>query len=182
MAFQQHLLYNQSGVGQTLINNGSKLASWGKWGGRALMGIGFGLGMYDDMANKDKTVGQAVVHNGLSTGLTWGAGSVTASGLTAVAVATLGTTPVGWAAVGIAAVGWGVGYLVGRGFDLAYNNNFWGLQDGIDAVGKWLDDAGKTVGQAVSHGVESAKSWATDVTNDIGNAISGGLSVLNPFD
>ena len=58
------VIVNQSGVGQTLINNGSKLASWGKWGGRALTGIGFGLGMYDDMANKDKTVGQAVVHNG----------------------------------------------------------------------------------------------------------------------
>lgn len=57
-----------------------------------------------------------------------------------------------------------------------------GLQDGLDAAGEWLDDAEKTVGQAVSHGVESAKSWATDVTDDIGNAISGGLNALNPFD
>ena len=172
------VIVNQSGVGQTLINNGSKLASWGKWGGRALTGIGFGLGMYDDMANKDKTVGQAVVHNGLSTGIGWGAAEVT----TVIFGAFLGSTPVGWAAVGIAAVSFAAGAGASWLFNKAYDNNFLGLQDGLDAAGEWLDDAEKTVGQAVSHGVESAKSWATDVTNDIGNAISGGLSVLNPFD
>lgn len=139
------------------------------------MGIGFGLGMYDDMANKDKTVGQAVVHNGLSTGIGWGAGTLAAA-------AFFGSNPIGWAAVGAGATAFLVGAGVSWAFNKAYDNNFLGLRDGLDAAGEWLDDAGKTVGQAVSHGVESAKSWATDVTDDIGNAISGGLNALNPFD
>ena len=169
------ILVNKSGVGQALAQNGSKIASVGKWGGRALMGIGFGLGMFDDMANKNKTVGQAVVHNGLSTGIGLGAG-------TAAAALVFGTTPVGWAAAGAAAVAFGVGTAASWAFNKAYENNFLGLQDGLDAAGDWLDNAGKSVGKAVSKGIDSAKNWAKDAADGVGDAISGGISALNPFD
>lgn len=155
----------------------SQLASWGKWGGRALMGIGFGLGMYDDMANKDKTVGQAVVHNGLSTGIGWGA-AVTSAVTSALAL----SNPVGLATIGIAAVGFAAGYATTKIFETAYDNNFLGLQDGLDAAGDWLDNTGKSVGKAVSKGIDSAKNWAKDTADSVGDAISGGISALNPFD
>ena len=142
-----------------------------------LIGLGFGLGMYDDIVNKDKTIGQAIVHNGLSTGLTWGAGAAT----TALAVAAL-SNPVGWAAVGVAAASFAAGYIVNLAFETAYNNNFLGLRDGVDAVGDWLDDASTKVGKSFVKGVEGAKNWVNDVTDSVGDAISGGLSALNPFD
>ena len=169
------VLVNENGVGQSIAAKGSKIASVGKWGGRALMGLGFGLGMFDDMVNKDKTVGQAVVHNGLSTGLSWGAG-------TAAAALVFGTNPVGWAAVGAAAVAFGVGTAVSWAFNKAYDNNFLGPQDGLDAAGDWLDDAGKSVGKAVSKGIDSAKNWAKNTADSVGDAVSGGISALNPFD
>ena len=172
------VLVNKNGIGQALVQKGSKIASVGKWGGRALVGIGFGLGMYDDLANKDKTAGQAVVHNGLSTGLSWGAGALASAALTTFVV----SNPVGWAAAGVAAVGVAAGALVSWGFETAYENNFLGLQDGLDAAGDWLDNAGKSVGQAVSKGIDSAKNWAKDTADSVGDAISGGISALNPFD
>ena len=172
------VLVNKNGIGQALARNGSKIASVGKWGGRALIGLGFGLGMYDDIVNKDKTVGQAIVHNGLSTGLTWGAGTLTTAVLTTFVV----SNPVGWAAAGVAAASVVAGTLASWGFETAYNNNFLGLRDGVDAVGDWLDDASTKVGKSFVKGVEGAKNWVNDVTDSVGDAISGGLSALNPFD
>ena len=148
-----------------------------KWGGRALTGIGFGLGMFDDIANNSKSVGQATVHNGLSTGLSWGAGAGTAA-----IGAFLVSNPVGWAAAGIAAASFAASYVVNLGFEAAYKSNFLGLQDGLDAAGDWLDNTGKSVGKAVSKGIDSAKNWAKDTADGVGDAISGGISALNPFD
>ena len=171
------VLINKNGVGQALARNGSKIASVGKWGGRALTGIGFGLGMFDDIANNSKSVGQATVHNGLSTGLSWGAGAGTAA-----IGAFLVSNPVGWAAAGIAAASFAASYVVNLGFEAAYKSNFLGLQDGLDAAGDWLDNTGKSVGKAVSKGIDSAKNWAKDTADGVGDAISGGISALNPFD
>ena len=173
------VIVNQSGVGQSLISNGSKLASWGKWGGRALMGIGFGLGMYDDMANKDKTVGQAVVHSGLSTGIGIGSGAVAISAVTSALAL---SNPVGLAAIGVAAVGFAAGYAATKIFETAYDNNFLGLQDNLDAVGNWLDNTGESIGEAVYKGAKSAKNWAKGTADNIGDAISGSISTLNLFD
>ena len=171
------VLVNKNGIGQAWAQAGSKAASFAKGAGYGLIGLGFGLGMYDDIVNKDKTIGQAIVHNGLSTGLTWGAGAAT----TALAVAAL-SNPVGWAAVGVAAASFAAGYIVNLAFETAYNNNFLGLRDGVDAVGDWLDDASTKVGKSFVKGVEGAKNWVNDVTDSVGDAISGGLSALNPFD
>ncbi|EHJ52041.1 T7SS effector LXG polymorphic toxin [Streptococcus macacae] len=172
------VLVNKNGVGQALARNGSKIASVGKWGGKALVGLGFGLGMFDDIANNGKSVGQATVHNGLSTGISWGAGAGTA----ALAAVALGSNPVGWAAAGVAAAGVAASALASLGFETAYKNNFLGLQDSLDTAGKWVDNAGKNVGKAVSDSVDGTKNWAKDTAGGVGSAISGGLSALNPFD
>lgn len=132
-----------------MIANGSTVASIGKWGGRALVGLGFGLGMYDDITNKDKTVGQAVVHNGVSTGLSLG----TATGVATVATFILGSNPVGWAAVGVGVAAMGASTLVDWGFSTAYEENFLGVRDGLDTVGEWFDETVNTVGQAISFGI-----------------------------
>ncbi len=78
--------------GNVFIENGSKFAKGGKYLGKGVAGVGFGIGMYDDLANDDKTFGEALSHNGM----TLAAGSVAAFG-----VAALVSNPVGWAVVGI---------------------------------------------------------------------------------
>ena len=172
------VLVKQTGIGQALVQKGTNIENWGKWGGRSLMGIGFGLGMDYDIVNTDKSIGQAVVHNGLSTGIGFGAAELTTVALGAF----LGSNPVGWAAVGVATASFAIGVGVTWLFNKAYENNFLGLKDGLDTTGVFLDDVGKNVGQAISNSVESAKNWASEMVSDVGNAISGGLSALNPFD
>jgi len=88
----------------------------------------------------------------------------------------------GWATAGVAAASVAAGALANWGFETAYNNNFLGLRDGLDTAGKWVDDAGKNVGKAVSDSVDGAKNWAKNTVGGVGRAISGGLSALNPFD
>ena len=63
---------------------------------KGVAGVGFGIGMYDDLANDNKTFGEALSHNGM----TLAAGSVAAFG-----VAALVSNPVGWAVVGILTAG-----------------------------------------------------------------------------
>lgn len=82
--------------GNVFIENGSKFAKGGKYLGKGVAGVGFGIGMYDDLANDDKTFGEALSHNGM----TLAAGSVAAFG-----VAALVSNPVGWAVVGILTAG-----------------------------------------------------------------------------
>ncbi len=65
-----------------LSENGSKFAKGGKYLGKDIAGVGFGIGMYDDLANDDKTFGEALSHNGMtlaagSTGTAVGAGLAT---------------------------------------------------------------------------------------------------------
>ncbi len=44
--------------GNVFIENGSKFAKGGKYLGKGVAGVGFGIGMYDDLANDDKTFGR----------------------------------------------------------------------------------------------------------------------------
>ena len=162
-------------MGQAWVQEGSKIANVGKVVGYGLMGLGFGLGVYDDLVHNDKSWGQAIVHNGLSTGLSWGAGVW-------AAVTVFGSNPIGWAALGGSAIGFGAGWLTNRVFELAHDTNFLGLQDGLDAIGGWLDDVGKNVGKAVSDVVEGAKRMANDVINNVGRALTESFHMLNPFD
>ncbi|GGI41399.1 hypothetical protein GCM10010896_13160 [Mammaliicoccus stepanovicii] len=60
--------------GDALIKQRGTIAHVGKYGGKAISGVGFGLGMYDDIANDGKTVGEAISHNTLTAGAGIGAG------------------------------------------------------------------------------------------------------------
>ncbi|MBR9512689.1 transposase, partial [Staphylococcus aureus] len=62
--------------GNVFIENGSKFAKGGKYLGKGVAGVGFGIGMYDDMANDDKTFGEALSHNGMTLAAGSGAGAV----------------------------------------------------------------------------------------------------------
>lgn len=165
------VLVNQNGIWKALVHTGSKVTSFATRAGYGLMAVGFGLGMYDDMVNKDKNWGQALVHNGLSTGLSFGAGV----GTSALIAFALGSNPIGWTAVGVAATAFAVSMVSSWIFETAYDNNFLGLQDGLDAAGDWLVNASQSVGQTFTKGVEDVKNWAEDLTTDVGQAISSGL-------
>jgi len=74
--------------------------------------------MYDDLYNNDKTVGEAVAHNGAALGLALGTGVV----LTAVGA------PV---AAGLA-IGAGIGLL----FEVSYNRDWLKIRTGLDKAGE----------------------------------------------
>ncbi|WP_366248094.1 LXG domain-containing protein [Terribacillus aidingensis] len=144
------------------INNkfdlGSKLASGGKFLGKyGLPGATAVYGTYEDMSKKDKTFGEAVAHNGASFGL----GTVTMLG-----TAALVSNPGGWAVLGSIVVGTGVSHL----FNYAYDNNIWGLQDGLDTIGGKIDDAWNStvdsvqeIGEGIKDGIESLSNPMTYV-------------------
>ncbi|WP_323703667.1 transposase [Mammaliicoccus sp. Dog046] len=118
--------------GSHLIKNGKIIANVGKYGGTTLTGVGYGLGMYDDMANDNKTVGEAVSHNTLTTG-----GGL-ASGIVA---GYLFTNPAGWATTAIIGIAAGGSLLI----DYSYKKNFLKLKDGTDWVGHKIDDGIKSI-------------------------------------
>jgi hypothetical protein len=78
----------------------------------------------------------------------------------------LGSNPVGWAAVGIAAAGVAVSVGATNLFNLAYENNFLGVQDGLDWAGQQID---------------KGLDWASDQLSNAGEAINSGLDFINPF-
>ena len=123
--------------------------------------LGFGLGVWNDVANEGKTLGQAVVHTGTSTAI----GSLASLG-TAGLIGMLAGGPVGWAGL----AGFAVGYGAVKLFDGLYESNFLGMRDGLDNVGKELDK-----------GMKVAGDWIGDTVSGIGQAFSGGLASLNPF-
>src|SRR5699024_4082766 len=88
----------------------------GKAIGKGFIGVGFGLGMYDDIRKKDKTWGEATTHNVVATGIGVGTTTGATAGLTTLTAFFLGSNPVGWAAVGVVAAGTaiGVGLKIGR--------------------------------------------------------------------
>lgn len=141
--------------GAGLVKNAGR-ASW------VLAGVTTVIGMYDDMQNNNKTLGQAATHNIGGTGVAIGA---------SILVGTLvSSNPIGW--------GFAAGVLVGAGFNWAYDNNFLGLQDGLDWAGDKVDDGLNWAGDKIGEGVDFAK----EKIGDIGEAISGKFSSINPFD
>ncbi len=117
-------------TGKFFIRQGNNLTRVGTALGGSLSAAGFAIGMHDDLANEDKTVGVAIAHNA----------TVAGAGLGASALVGLGSTPVGWGIVGVAAVGISVSILAER----AYQTNFLGFQYVIDSVG-----------EAIQHGIEN---------------------------
>lgn len=129
--------------------------------GLALTAVSFGIGMWDDINNKDKSVGQAVVHNGLSTAV--GVGST-------ILVGALFSNPVGWAAVGVATLSATAGIALQQSFEWLYGQNFLGLQDALDNAGEWIDDTVDEIGKGIG-----------DFGNWIGECGSNLLDTINPF-
>ncbi|WP_191904747.1 hypothetical protein [Staphylococcus epidermidis] len=113
--------------GNQMIKHGRLVSNIGKAGGYTTMGVGFGLGMYDDLANNNKTIGEATAHNGLTTGAGVGASLET--------TALLSSNPIGWAILG----GIAAGTLITAVSDLAYQNNWFGTKDGVDWAGHQID-------------------------------------------
>ena len=150
-----------------LSKSGNFLTDFGKIVDHPLFKVvAFGIGMWDDMENKRKTLGQAVVHTGTSTFV-----GTAVTGLTASA---LSSNPVGWAGVASVAAGYGA-YKI---FEYGYDKNFLGMRDGLDWLGSKLDDGMKWAGEKFDDGMK----WAGERMNDVGQAFSDTVSFLNPFD
>ena len=113
--------------GKMLKDYGVGIARAGKYGSNVMGGIGFGTGVYSDITQDHKTAGEAVAHNGLTTGVGAGAGLITGTAITILA-----TNPGGWAVLGGIAAGTVATYAV----EQAYKHNFLGLKTGTDWVGK----------------------------------------------
>ena len=97
------------------VSAGSNISKYANRFGYALTGIGFGLGMYDDMVNKDMTLTEAVGHNSISTGISLAICAI-GTGLAAL-------TPVGWMALGVMALSAGASWFAGDQYQKAYENN-----------------------------------------------------------
>ncbi|MBC1504087.1 T7SS effector LXG polymorphic toxin [Listeria booriae] len=151
------IMIKKNGIGSQLMKYGKNIATFGKVLGYGFAAVGFGLGMYDDMNDKGKTVGQAISHNAVSTGIGIGSGF-----LGAAAVGLLVSNPGGWAVLG----GIAVGTIVSVGFNYLYDNNILHIQDGLDWVGDKIDE-----------GV----SWAKDRIQDAGEALSDLGESINPM-
>ncbi|MFJ6413340.1 hypothetical protein CHI12_06520 [Terribacillus saccharophilus] len=160
---------NTAGFTNSLKNTGQAILNGGKWLGRGVMGVGFGVGMYEDMNQKDKSFGEALVHNSASLGI----GSAGAFLGTAATAFLLGSNPAGWAVLGGVAVS---AVFVG-GFNYFYDNNILGLQDGLDYVGGKIDQAWESTKDAAGDAIDSI----AETTKDIGEAISSGFDAINPM-
>ncbi len=146
--------------GNVFIENGSKFAKGGKYLGKGVAGVGFGIGMYDDMANDDKTFGEALSHNGMTL-----AASV---GTTAAITFFLSSNPVGWAAVGILSAAFVISMIT----DWAYQNNKAGIKDKVDWVGHKIDDGIDAVKNTTEKAVDSVGTVVGEATNNISNHIN----------
>ncbi|MFP7492923.1 LXG domain-containing protein [Terribacillus saccharophilus] len=154
----QHQL-NQS---NKWINTGSKLMKGGAMLGKVgIPAISAVYGTYEDMNKNDKTFGEAVAKNAAATGV----GTLVTLGTTALV-----SNPGGWAILGGMAVAVGFSH----GFNWLYDNNIGGIQDGLDAVGEKIDDAGKAIVNQAEKTVDSFK--------EIGEGIKDGIASLrNPM-
>ncbi|WP_026909129.1 ribonuclease YeeF family protein [Paucisalibacillus globulus] len=144
-------------AGDAVIKHGKNIAGAGTvLGGVAMVG-GFSIGMYDDIANNGKTVGEAIAHNGAAAGV----GLATNTIITASIVG-LASNPVGWAVIG----GVATGLFVTSLFNVAYENNWLGIQDGLDWIGGKIDS-----------------TWETtkEIATNVGEAIKDGLNAINPL-
>lgn len=130
--------------GKMLKDYGVGIAKASKFGGNVMGGIGFTTGTLTDIKQDHKTAGEAVAHNGLTTGAGAGAGLITGTAITILA-----TNPGGWAVLGGIAAGTAATYAV----EQAYQHNFLGLKTGTDWVGEnvldptfnWISDKAKKI-------------------------------------
>src|SRR5690625_3733175 len=137
----------------------SKYANYVKGGSWALAGLGFYWGWQDDIDN-GKTGGEAFTHNLASLG-----GSALGAGVTGLAVL-VGASPVGWAA----AAGIGISFAATFTFEYLYDNNIFGIQDGLDKAGQKIDEWWSDGKEAVG-----------DFFQNPGESIASGLDAINPF-
>lgn len=167
-ASNSFIIVNPNGIGSQILKYGKNVSSFGKFLGYGFMVAGFGMGMYDDINNQGKTVGQAFSHNTVSTGV----GFVSGVG-GAAAVGLLVSNPGGWAVLG----GMAVGTIASVGFDYLYDNNVLHIQDGLDWAGDKIDDGLDWTKNKVDEGL----SWADDKMKDAGQAISNFGDAINPM-
>ncbi|QKY69799.1 T7SS effector LXG polymorphic toxin [Lentibacillus sp. CBA3610] len=155
---------NPSPTSNYLKDMGNKFNNGGKAISGSLTALTIGVGTYIDYKNTDKTVGEAFTKNAASGGAGFIASAATAKIIMGGALV---SNPVGWAVAGGVVVGTGVTWT----FNWAYDNNFLGIQDGVDWAGQQLDKAG----QQISKGWD----WATEKVSDgldwAGEATSSGL-------
>jgi hypothetical protein len=155
------------GFSSFFAEKGKKLIGFGKMIGGAATAIGFGFGMYDDVYNQDKTWGEATTHNVAAIGA-GAAGGAVGYWLTG---AFLVSNPGGWAI----AAGIGAGALATLGFNIAYENNFLGLQDGLDTVGQTMDSLGegaKNLAKNAGEAIEGIGETVKDTMSNVGEAIN----------
>lgn len=89
-----------------------------------------GIGTYIDYKYTDKTIGEALTKNAASGGF-----GLVASAVTAVILGkALVSNSIGWSVAGGIVVGTGVSWT----FNRAYDNNFLGIQDGLDWKGQFI--------------------------------------------
>ncbi|MGP4040979.1 T7SS effector LXG polymorphic toxin [Gracilibacillus sp. D59] len=136
-----------------LTKTGHVVRGAGKAVGRSFIAVSAGVGMYEDLFEKDKTIGEAIAHNATSVGVGLAGGAI--GGLVATGFA---VTPIGWTV--------GVGLAATWTFNYVYDNNVLGLQDGLDAAGQKLSEFGNEL---------------RDSAKDAGKAISKGLDAINPI-
>lgn len=147
-----------------ILKAGKYVTGAGKALGVGFMAVGIGVGMYDDIKNNNKTAGEAVAHNTASTGAGV-LGSIGGTAATTGVLTLLGiSNPAGWAILGGIAIG-----AVATGvFNYLYDSNKWGIQDGLDAVGKEIDNLGKQVSETF----ESVKEGIGEAVSSFGKAIN----------
>ncbi|MEC5425188.1 T7SS effector LXG polymorphic toxin [Virgibacillus sp. C22-A2] len=147
-----------------LLDKAGQILKYGKVIGPVFAAAGFSYGMYEDTVKKDKTVGEAVAHN--ATSLLVGTGAVATT-------AFFVSNPVGWGVAGVI----GIGVAATITFEYFYENNFRGLQTGLDWAGQQLDWAG----EQLNKGFDTINSWVSDAADTVGEAITGALDWINPF-
>ncbi|HEI7729946.1 transposase [Staphylococcus aureus] len=150
--------------GNVFIENGSKFAKGGKYLGKGVAGVGFGIGMYDDLANDDKTFGEALSHNGM----TLAAGSAGTAVGAGLATFVLGSNPVGW----VILAGLAMSTVFALGTDLIYQNNIFGLKDKVDWVGHKIDNSIDVVKKTTEKSMDSVGNAVSEAKNIISNHIN----------
>lgn len=155
-----------------LSKQGKNIIRAGRAVNGSLVGVSFGVGLYDDLENKDKTWGEAISHNSTSTGLGLGTSMGASFAIKGIAGA-FGLTAGGWAVVGGVVVGTGVTW----GFNWVYDNNILGIQDGLDWAGQKIDEGWDWTTGKVSDGW----NWAGEQLDNAGEALSSGLDAIIPI-
>lgn len=158
-----------------MIKHGRLVSNIGKGGGYTTMGVGFDLGMYDDLANNNKTIGEATAHNGLTTGAGVGAGTVLAA-VSDLAYQTnwLGTKEkVDWA-----------GHQIDKGIDKYID--FKTKQITLEAKGALymknkLQHGSQEVVKSVENGANYFSNKAIKVEKNVGEAVNNVKKVANPM-